>query len=80
MAATYNLKNTTDYEDFKNFVIVALEAENEKNADNFPLDDCNEPITIDYLWEEFGHFLDGTQNSLGYQVFSEVIQYYNKGE
>ena len=76
MATTYNLKNATDYKDFKNFVIEAIESENEKGDNNFPLDDCNEPITVDYLWEEFGGFLDGTQSGLGYQVFSEVIQHY----
>lgn len=76
MAATYNLKNATDYKDFKHFVIEAIESENEKGDNNFPLDDCGEPITVDYLWEEFGGFLDGTQSGLGYQVFSEIIQHY----
>ena len=76
MAATYDLKNTNDYKDFKNFVIESIETENEKNDDNFPLDNNNEPITVCYLWEEFGHFLDGTQSGLGYQVFTEVINYF----
>ena len=44
----------------------------------FPLDDHDEPITVDYLWKEFGHELDGTQTDLGYQVFNEVIEYFKK--
>ena len=41
-----------------------------------PLDEEDEPITVDWLWENYGQHLDGTQTGLGYQVFNEVIAYF----
>lgn len=76
MAVTYNLKNQEEYKEFFDMVVEDINDTNPVDGKGFPLDDNDEPITVDYLWEEFGGFLDGTQSGLGYQVFSEVIQYY----
>ena len=73
MSATYNLKNTQDYQDFYDLVVGSIKEDNDF-VDGFPVDDCGEEITTDYLWEEFGHMLDGKQSGLGQQVFDEVIE------
>lgn len=78
MSATYNLKNKEEYKEFFNMIIEDINDMNPVDSKGFPLDDNNEPITMDYLWEEFGHKLDGTQTGLGYQVFNEVIEYFKK--
>lgn len=80
MSATYNLKNEQDYKDFMSMVIKDLDDTNPKDGKGTPLKSDDEPIDIEYLWEEFGHFLDGTQTGLGNQVFSEVLFHYNKPE
>lgn len=78
MSATYNLKNQEEYKEFFDTVIEDINDTNPVDGKGFPLDDNDEPITVDYLWEEFGHELDGTQTGLGYQVFNEVIEYFKK--
>lgn len=78
MAITYNLKNQEEYKEFFDTVIEDINDTNSVDDKGFPLDDNDEPITVDYLWEEFGHELDGTQTGLGYQVFNEVIEYFKK--
>ena len=77
MSATYNLKNQGDYEDFHDMVIDSLLKENPTDKDGYPLTEDKKRIDIDYLWDEFGHELDGTQSGLGYQVFGEVIEFFN---
>lgn len=78
MSATYNLKDNEQYQEFFDMVIEDINDTNPVDGKGFPLDDNDEPITVDYLWEEFGHELDGTQTGLGYQVFNEVIEYFKK--
>ncbi len=78
MSATYNLKDQEEYKEFFDMVIEDIEDTNSVDDKGFPLDDNNEPITVDYLWEEFGHELDGSQTGLGYQVFNEVIEYFKE--
>lgn len=73
MAATYNLKDNQDYQDFYDLVVSSIKEEN-NFVNDFPVDDCGEEITTDYLWEEFGHLLDGKQTGLGQQVFDEVLE------
>lgn len=77
MSATYNLKNQEDYKDFYDMVIDSLLDENPIDEDGYPLTEDEERIDVDYLWEEFGHELDGKQSGLGYQVFGEVIEFFN---
>lgn len=77
MSATYNLKNKQDYDDFYNMVIESLEEENDKDTFGYPITDEGERIDVDYLWDEFGHQLDGKQSGLGSQVFSEVIEHFD---
>ena len=78
MSATYNLKNQEDYQAFFGSVIEDIEYTNPRDGQGYPLDDDDNRITVDWLWETYGHELDGTQTGLGYQVFSEVIAYYDK--
>lgn len=78
MSVTFNLKNQQDYRDFYDEVIYDLEENNSKDDKDYPLDENGKRITVDYLWEEFGSELDGTQTGLGYQVFNEIIEYYNE--
>ena len=78
MAATYNLKNQEDYQAFFDSVIEDIESINPRDGQGYPLDDDNNRITVDWLWENYGHELDGTQSGLGYQVFNEVIEYFTK--
>lgn len=78
MSATYNLKNQEEYQEFFDMIIEDINDTNPVDGKGFPLDDNDEPITVDYLWEEFGHELDGTQTGLGYQVFNEVIEHFKK--
>ena len=78
MSVTYNLKNQQDYQDFFDSVIEDIEYTNPRDGQGYPLDDDDNRITVDWLWENYGHELDGTQTGLGYQVFSEVIAYYDK--
>jgi len=78
MSATYNLKNQEEYKEFFDMIIEDINDTNPVDGNGFPLDDNDEPITVDYLWEEFGNELDGTQTDLGYQVFNEVIEYFKK--
>lgn len=73
MAATYNLKSEQDYQDFYDLVVRSIKEEN-NFVNDFPVDDCGEEITTDYLWEEFGYLLDGKQTGLGQQVFDEVLE------
>lgn len=78
MSVTYNLKNQNDYNDFYESVIYDIEVTNPRDGNGYPLDDNDNPITVDWLWETYGHELDGTQTGLGYQVFNEVIRYYDE--
>ena len=78
MSTTYNLKNQEEYKEFFDMIIEDINDTNPVDGNGFPLDDNDEPITVDYLWEEFGNELDGTQTGLGYQVFNEVIEYFKK--
>lgn len=77
MATTYNLKNNKDYTDFYNLVIQSIKDEN-NFKDGFPVDELGLDIDTDYLWDEFGHLLDGKQNGLGQQVFDEVLEYFRQ--
>lgn len=76
MSATYNLKDFDEYQEFFDMVIEDIEDTNSVNDKGFPLDEDGNPIDTDWLWENFGQHLDGTQTGLGMQVFSEVIKYY----
>lgn len=78
MSATYNLKDQNEYQEFFDSVIEDIEYTNPRDGQGYPLDDNDNRITVDWLWETYGHELDGTQTGLGYQVFSEVIAYYDK--
>lgn len=78
MSATYNLKNQEEYKEFFDSVIESINDTNPVDGMGFPLNEYDEPITVDYLWKEFGHELDGTQSSLGCQVFNEVIEHFKK--
>lgn len=76
MSATYNLKDFDEYQEFFDMVIEDIEDTNPVDGSGFPLDEDDNPIDTDWLWENFGQHLDGTQTGLGNQVFSEVIKYY----
>ena len=76
MSATYNLKDHDEYQEFFDMVIEDIEDTNPVDGKGFPLDEDDNPIDTDWLWENFGQHLDGTQTGLGNQVFSEVIKYY----
>ena len=76
MSATYNLKDQDQYKEFFDMVIEDIEDTNSVDDKGFPLDEDDNPIDTDWLWENFGQHLDGTQTGLGNQVFSEVIKYY----
>jgi len=76
MSTTYNLKDFDEYQEFFDMVIEDIEDNNLMSKEGFPLDEHNNPINIDWLWENFGQHLDGTQTGLGMQVFNEVIKYY----
>ena len=76
MSATYNLKDHDEYQEFFDMVIEDIEDTNPVDGKGFPLDEDDNPINTDWLWENFGQHLDGTQTGLGIQVFSEVIKYY----
>lgn len=76
MSATYNLKDFDEYQEFFDMVIEDIEDTNPVDGKGFPLDEDDNPIDTDWLWENFGQHLDGTQTGLGNQVFSEVIKYY----
>lgn len=76
MSATYNLKNQDEYQEFFDMIIEDIEDTNPVDGKGFPLDEEDNPIDTDWLWENFGQHLDGTQTGLGNQVFSEVIKYY----
>lgn len=78
MSATYNLKDQNEYQEFFDSVIEDIEETNPRDGQSYPLDDNDNRITVDWLWETYGHELDGTQTGLGYQVFNEVIAYYDK--
>lgn len=73
---TINLKDQDQYQEFFDMVIEDIEDTNSVDGQGFPLDEHDNPIDIDWLWENFGQHLDGTQTGLGMQVFSEVIKYY----
>lgn len=77
---TIDLKNIKEYNAFKMEVIEDIDASNPRDGSGFPLDAFNEPITVDWLWEEYGQHLDGTQTGLGYQLFNEVIAHYGNDE
>lgn len=76
MSATYNLKDFDEYQEFFDMVIEDINDTNPVDGKGFPLDEDDNPIDTDWLWENFGQHLDGTQTGLGNQVFSEVIKYY----
>ena len=75
MSATYNLKDFDEYQEFFDMIIEDIEDTNPVDGKGFPLDEDDNPIDTDWLWENFGQHLDGTQTGLGNQVFSEVIKY-----
>ena len=74
----YNLKNQEDYQAFFDSVIEDIESINPRDGQGYPLDDDNNRITVDWLWENYGHHLDESQTGLGYQLFNEIIKYYNE--
>ena len=73
---TINLKDQKEFNAFKLEVIEDIDACNPVDGSGFPLDGFDNPITVDWLWEEYGQHLDGTQSGLGYQLFNEVIAHY----
>ena len=76
MSATYNLKDFDEYQEFFDTITEEINDENPVDGKGFPLDENDNPITVDWLWENYGQHLDGTQTGLGNQLFSEVIKYY----
>ena len=76
MSTAFNLKDQDQYQEFFDMVIEDIEDTNSVDGQGFPLDEHDNPIDTDWLWENFGQHLDGTQTGLGMQVFSEVIKYY----
>lgn len=76
MSTTYNLKDQDQYQEFFDMIIEDIEDTNPVDGQGFPLDEHDNPIDTDWLWENFGQHLDGMQTGLGMQVFSEVIKYY----
>ena len=61
MSATYNLKDFDEYQDFFDTITEEINDENPVDGKGFPLDENDNPITIDWLWENYGQHLDGTQ-------------------
>ena len=76
MSATYNLKDHDEYQEFFDMIIEDIEDTNPVDGKGFPLDEEDNPINESWLWDNYGQYLDGTQVGLGYQVFSEVLKYY----
>jgi len=76
MSTAFNLKDQDQYQEFFDMVIEDIEDTNSVDGQGFPLDEHDNPIDTDWLWENFGQHLDGTQTGLGMQVFNEVIKYY----
>ncbi len=75
---TYNLKDQEQYNELYHVVIEDIDACNPVDGNGYPLDESDDPITVDWLWENYGQFLDGTQSGLGYQLFGEVIKHYEE--
>ena len=73
---TYNLKDQEQYQEFFDMVVKDIDITNPVDGLKFPLNEYDEPINTDWLWENYGQYLDGTQTGLGYQVFNEIIAYY----
>lgn len=80
MSKVYDLKDPKEFNTYKMEIIEDINDCNPVDESGFPLDDNDEPITVDWLWEEYGHHLDGTQSGLGYQLFNEVITHYKNHE
>ena len=80
MSKVYDLKDSKEFNTYKMEIIEDINDCNPVDESGFPLDDNGEPITVDWLWEEYGHRLDGTQSGLGYQLFNEVIMHYKNHE
>lgn len=77
---TINLKDQKEFDAFKREVIEDIDQCNPVDGSGFPLDEEDNPITADWLWENYGQHLDGTQTGLGYQLFNEVITHYENHE
>jgi len=77
---TINLKDQKEFNAFKLEVIEDIDDCNPRDGSGFPLDEDDNPITVDWLWENYGQHLDGTQSGLGYQLFNEVIAHYENHE
>lgn len=80
MSRTIDLKDPKEFNAYKMEIIEDINDCNPVDESGFPLDAFNKPITTDWLWEEYGHHLDGTQTGLGYQLFNEVIAHYENHE
>lgn len=76
----YNLKDQKEFNAFKLEIIEDIKECNPVDGSGFPLDEEDEPITTDWLWENYGHHLDGSQTGLGYQLFNEIIAFFEHKE
>ena len=72
----YDLTNQEEFNDFKQEIIEDIKESNPVDGSGFPLTEDDEPIDTDWLWENYGHHLDGSQTGLGYQLFNEIIEYF----
>ena len=77
---TYNLKDQEQYKEFFDMVVKDIDITNPVDGLKFPLNEYDEPINTDWLWENYGQYLDGTQTGLGYQVFNEIVAHYENPE
>jgi len=77
---TIDLKDPKEYKLFMLEVIDDIKECNPVDGSGFPLDEEDDPIIVDWLWENYGQHLDGTQSGLGYQLFSEVIAFFEHKE
>lgn len=76
----YDLKNQKEFNAFKQEIIEDIKECNQVDGSGFPLNEYDEPIDMDWLWESYGHHLDGSQTGLGYQLFSEVMAFFKHKE
>ena len=51
MSATYNLKDFDEYQEFFDMIIEDIEDTNPVDGKGFPLDEDDNPIDTDWLWE-----------------------------
>ena len=53
MSATYNLKDQNEYKEYFDSVIEDIDETNPRDGQGYPLDEHDDRITVDWLWENY---------------------------